>query len=162
MVTGQLLWHSCQVIIKQYESICFIRVLLERGLACILLVYLHGWPQQDVSALIGGHLGTTRLPVVSHLYDYTATMEDVHLRQIAHGGCEPTDNFFTRSRHKHKTCLKLPSMLHNTWITNNQIMLKLNLHLIQCEPSKTYNVISASHLYMCTNTPAIFPTDPPE
>lgn len=55
------------------------------------MVYLHGWPQQDVSALIGGHLGITRLPVVSHLYYYTATVEDVHLRNIASGGCHPTD-----------------------------------------------------------------------
>lgn len=56
------------------------------------LVYLHGWPQQDVSALVGGHLGITRLPVVSHLYYYTATVEDVHLRNIANGGCQPTDD----------------------------------------------------------------------
>lgn len=56
------------------------------------LVYLHGWPQQDVSALIGGHLGITRLPVVSHLYYYTATVKDVHLRNIANGGCHPTDD----------------------------------------------------------------------
>ena len=53
-----------------------------------MLLYLHGWPQKDVSALIGGHLGITRLPVVSHLDDHTATVEDVHLRQIAHGGCQ--------------------------------------------------------------------------
>ncbi len=45
-----------------------------------------------MSALIGGHLGITRLPVVSHLYYYTATVEDVHLRHIADGGCQPTDD----------------------------------------------------------------------
>lgn len=44
-----------------------------------LLSHLHGWPQQDVSALISGHLGITRLPIISHLYYYAATVEDVDL-----------------------------------------------------------------------------------
>lgn len=44
-----------------------------------LLAHLHGWPQQDVSALVSGHLGITRLPVVSNFYYYTATVEDVYL-----------------------------------------------------------------------------------
>lgn len=61
-----------------FDCITNILILFEQHL-CILLVYLHGWPQKDVSALIGGHLGITRLPVVSHLYYYTATVEDVHL-----------------------------------------------------------------------------------
>lgn len=32
-----------------------------------------------MSALIGGHLGITRLSVISHLYYNTATVEYVHL-----------------------------------------------------------------------------------
>lgn len=43
------------------------------------LTHLHGWPQQNVSALVSGHLGITRLPVVSNFYYYTATVEDVDL-----------------------------------------------------------------------------------
>lgn len=67
------------------------------------MVYLHGWPQQDVSALIGGHLGITRLPVVSHLYYYTATVEDVHLRNIASGGCHPTHDTKREITNKEET-----------------------------------------------------------
>lgn len=48
-----------------------------------LPLYLHGWPQQDVSALISGHFSISGLPVVPHLYYYTATVEDVHLRHKA-------------------------------------------------------------------------------
>lgn len=36
-----------------------------------------------MSALIGGNLSITRLPVVSDLYYYTATVEDVHLTHKA-------------------------------------------------------------------------------
>lgn len=45
----------------------------------MLYVHLHGWPQQDVPALVSGHLGITRLPIVSHLDYYTATVEDIYL-----------------------------------------------------------------------------------
>lgn len=44
-----------------------------------LVAHLHGWPQQDVSTLISGHLVITRLPVVSNFYYYTTTVEDVDL-----------------------------------------------------------------------------------
>lgn len=50
------------------------------GSLCVFpVVHLHGGPQQDVSALVGGHLGVARLPIISHLHDDTATVEDVHL-----------------------------------------------------------------------------------
>lgn len=48
------------------------------------MAHLHGWPQQDVSALVSGHFGITRLPVVSNFYYYTATVEDVNLGHIRH------------------------------------------------------------------------------
>ena len=47
--------------------------------ACTTGLYLHSGSEQDVSALVGGHLGTARLSVVPHLDYHTATVEDVHL-----------------------------------------------------------------------------------
>lgn len=61
----------------------------------VLLAHLHGWPQQDVSALVSWHLGITRLPVVSHFYYYTATVEDVYLghkTQIRHANITMAEN----------------------------------------------------------------------
>lgn len=49
------------------------------GPSVLPVAHLHGGPQQDVSALVGGHLAGAGLPIISHLHHDAATVEDVHL-----------------------------------------------------------------------------------
>lgn len=87
----------------------FVCCLISNCFPHVLLAHLHGWPQQNVSALVSGHLGITRLPIVSHFYYYTATVEDVYLghkTQIRHVNGTMAENchFMKWPDFKKQTC----------------------------------------------------------
>lgn len=80
---------------KKKKMFMFVCCPISNCFTHVLLAHLHGWPQQDVSALVSGHLGITRLPVVSYFYYYTATVEDVYLghkAQIRHANITMAEN----------------------------------------------------------------------
>lgn len=89
-------WTSDTRVWKKKKCFMLVCCPINNCFPYFLWAHLHGWPQQDVSALVSGHLGITRLPVVSHFYYYTATVEDVYLghkTQIRHGNITTAENW---------------------------------------------------------------------